>query len=83
MKPRITSSTGPEQWPVLMNKHEVALVLGRSVRTLVAQCMAGRVEPPPITDRRGDFRTPFMWNREVVRRYCEGLSDAVRLRRAS
>lgn len=71
MKPRIDATTDPAHWPVLLTAAEVALVLGRSYSRVLRACEESRMDPPPITDRQGDYKRPYRWNRDRVRRYVD------------
>lgn len=91
MTPRITASTPPSDWPLLLTVHEVALVLGIASATVSNKCYRGLMWPPPLTSPEGVYHRPFRWRKDVLEAYVENklptrsryLRRAARNRRAA
>jgi hypothetical protein len=81
VSPRVTAATPIAEWPVLLTRREVAIVLGRSERAMANACGQGLMWPPPITVN-GFYQKPLRWAKGTVERYIAGELPAPKTRRA-
>jgi hypothetical protein len=79
MSPRVTAITPPADWPELMTRVEVAILLGRSPRSMANDVAARRVWPPPVIDEAG-YVKPYRWRKDVIVRYVAGALPRERRR---
>lgn len=75
MTPRVTPSTPQADWPELLTRREVAILLGRSEHAMANQCGQGAAWPPPITVE-GCYQKPLRWRKADLVAYVAGKLPA-------
>jgi len=58
--------------PTLLDYKDVARIMKRTPRAVQEATRRGRMVPPPITDKRGDYVRPHRWHPDTVQKFLDG-----------
>jgi hypothetical protein len=58
--------------PECLDYKDVARITKRTPKAILEATRRGRIVPPPITDKRGDYLKPHRWHPDTVQKFLDG-----------
>jgi hypothetical protein len=61
-----------DRFPECLDYKDVARITKRTPKAVLEATRRGRMTPPPITDKRGDYLKPHRWHPDTVQKFLDG-----------
>jgi hypothetical protein len=61
-----------DRFPECLDYRDIARITKRTPKAILEATRCGRIVPPPITDKRGDYLKPHRWHPETVDKFLKG-----------